>query len=172
MYFQIKAAEQAFRAEQGHKFIYHHCWVILRDLPKWAEHMEKEKEKEQKKKNKRSRRVSDHDEDEVEEEEERPIGRKRAKQQRREQRAANAYQEEAIELERKALALDEECTESLKNIAKTRALSLEHDMKVREDEERARDMKIMSMDLSTMDEGQRKYFQHLKQEVLRKMGIE
>ena len=155
-FFQIEKARDLFKEIHGYFFQFEHCWLILKDFPKWASTMPRED----------SRKEMPQTPDSIDQERgvdgimdfERPIGRKAKNVNRK--RKDNGKDIAMEYLKKKIKILEEGCAaEKEKVCIKAEKVCLQE---LKENE------RIMTLDTSGMNKDQRTFYDGLKKEILAK----
>ena len=174
-------------------FQFEHCWHLLKNQPKWIWHATKDDPKRRKKvspapsPSPNSTQCSATVEDSVSKSDiielDRPIGRKAEKGKRK---ALDKQIEESVQLRKLKYTLLEESRVQEKEFYRLKAEKMEYEKekeekKLRQEDERLKleaeklelakkeaDQRIMMMDVSSMPEIQRLYFQQLQGEIMKR----
>ncbi|KAL0002456.1 hypothetical protein SO802_016237 [Lithocarpus litseifolius] len=154
---KIEKARELFKEIHGCFFQFEHCWLMLKDLPKWATSMPRED----------SRKEMPQTPDSIDQGRgvdgtmvfERPIGRKAEKANRK--RKEDDGKDVATEyLKKKMKILEEGCAQEKEKV------------RIKAEKVRLKELKeserIMMLDTSGMNEDQRTFYDGLKKEILAK----
>ncbi|GAB2293129.1 hypothetical protein Dimus_038247 [Dionaea muscipula] len=166
-------ALELYAYENNKSFQYHHCWEVLKDSPKWQASLPSKK---QRSSNGANPSMADTVQDsEPSTNQERPLGRKASKELLKKKKGKEVGEGSnstfTAEFWNQRAEREKERAEREKEKAERHERALnQHQDQLRIEQQRL-DMEVLSKDTSNMEPNLAAYYEHLKAEIYRRMGL-